>query len=101
MKKGSRRPSNGLRAEYDFSSMRGGVRGKYVKRYRAGTNLVLLEPDLAQAFPNDAAVNEALRAVLKATRVISRSKRLPNNRVQRSRARTRVQGRARTSGARR
>ena len=42
-----------LLAEYDFAQMKGGVRGKYVERYRAGTNLVLLDPDIAQAFPND------------------------------------------------
>ncbi len=50
-----------LRPEYDFAQMKGGVKGKYVERYRAGTNLVLLDPDVAQAFPNDQAVNEALR----------------------------------------
>jgi hypothetical protein len=53
-----------LRPEYDFSKMAGGVRGKYVERYRAGTNLALLEPDIAQAFPTDASVNEALRLLL-------------------------------------
>ena len=50
--------------EYDFSQMAGGVKGKYVERYRAGTNLVLLEPDIAQAFPTDVSVNEALRLLL-------------------------------------
>jgi hypothetical protein len=53
-----------LRPEYDFARMEGGVRGKYVERYREGTNLVLLEPDVAQAFPNDEAVNEALRLLI-------------------------------------
>ncbi len=53
-----------LRPEYDFSSMAGRIRGKYVERYRTGTNLVLLEPDIAQAFPTDASVNEALRLLL-------------------------------------
>jgi hypothetical protein len=53
-----------LRPEYDFSKMAGGVRGKYVDRYRAGTNLVLLDPDIAHAFPTDASVNEALRLLL-------------------------------------
>lgn len=53
-----------LRPEYDFSQMAGGVRGKYVERYRAGTNLVLLDPDVAKAFPTDDAVNEALRLLL-------------------------------------
>ncbi len=73
-----------MRPEYDFASMKGGVRGKYVRRYRAGTNLVLLEPDVAEAFPNDAAVNEALRAVLRATRVVKRAGRLANKRLQRT-----------------
>lgn len=53
-----------LRSEYDFVHMEGGVRGKYVERYRSGTNLVFLDPDVAQAFPNDAAVNEALRLLM-------------------------------------
>jgi hypothetical protein len=53
-----------LRPEYDFSKMAGGIRGKYVERYRAGTNLVLLDPDVAQAFPTDASVNEALRLLI-------------------------------------
>ncbi|MEG3860750.1 hypothetical protein [Microcoleus sp. herbarium12] len=44
-----------LLAEYDFARMKAGVIGKYIERYRAGTNLVILDPDIAQAFPNDAA----------------------------------------------
>nr|WP_199197259.1 hypothetical protein [Chroococcidiopsis sp. CCALA 051] len=54
-----------LRPEYDFSQMAGGVRGKYIERYQAGTNLVLLDPDVAQAFPSEDAVNEALRLLMK------------------------------------
>jgi hypothetical protein len=50
--------------------MQNGVRGKYTKRYRQGTNIVLLEPDIAEAFPNDAAVNQALRGVLNTTRAV-------------------------------
>lgn len=53
-----------LRSEYDFSKMEGGVRGKYVDRYRAGTNLVLLDPDVAQAFPTSESVNESLRLLM-------------------------------------
>ncbi len=53
-----------LRPEYDFAAMQGGVRGKYVQRYRSGTNLVLLDPDIARAFPNDKSVNEALRLLI-------------------------------------
>ncbi|MFO0127982.1 MAG: hypothetical protein ACK54J_12330 [Pseudanabaena sp.] len=53
-----------LRPEYDFSRMKGGVRGKYVERYRTGTNIVLLDPDVALAFPTSEAVNEALRLLM-------------------------------------
>jgi hypothetical protein len=54
-----------LRLEYDLHQLlKGGVRGKYAARYRAGTNLVLLASDVAQAFPNDNAVNEALHLVI-------------------------------------
>jgi hypothetical protein len=62
--------SDELRPEYDLRELlKGGVRGKYVERYRSGTNLVLLEPDIAKAFPSDQAVNEALRLVLKLTQI--------------------------------
>ena len=61
------RGSDEMLPEYDFS---GGVRGKYAKRYAEGTNLVLLEPDLAAAFPDSESVSRALRAYLK-----SKSKR--------------------------
>jgi hypothetical protein len=74
MKKGNRKSANDMRPEYDFASMKGGVRGKYAKRYRVGTNLILLDPDLAEAFPTEAAVNDALRAVLRMTEMV----RLPN-----------------------
>jgi hypothetical protein len=53
-----------LRPEYDFSKMQGGVRGKYVECYKAGTNVVLLDPDVAQVFPTSEAVNEALRLLM-------------------------------------
>lgn len=56
-----------LRAEYklpDFKTR--GVRGKHLKRYRAGTNLVLLTPEVARAFPTDKAVNEALSELMRA-----------------------------------
>ena len=55
-----------LRPEYDLRALlKGGIRGKYVARYRAGINLVLLDPDVARAFPDEAAVNEALRLVIR------------------------------------
>ena len=47
--------------EYDFSK---GVRGKYAKKYAEGTNVVVIDPDLNQYFPDNASVNEALRALL-------------------------------------
>jgi hypothetical protein len=49
-----------MRAEYDFS---GGVRGKYAERYAKGTNVVLLDPDVAEVFRDQASVNRALRAL--------------------------------------
>lgn len=54
-----------LLPEYDFTQLEGGVRGKYVERYKQGTNLVLLAPDVAQAFPTAEAVNEALRLLIR------------------------------------
>jgi hypothetical protein len=50
-----------LRPEYDFS---GGVRGKYAKRFAEGSNVVVLEPDVAERFPNSEAVNQALRKLI-------------------------------------
>lgn len=64
MKKVESEEEDDLRTEYDFSQMKGGVRGKYVERYREGTNLVLLDPDVADAFPDAKAVNDALRQLL-------------------------------------
>jgi hypothetical protein len=78
MKKASSRREDDLRPEYDFSSLKGGVRGKYYRRFHAGTNIVRLEPDLARVFPTDEAVNEALRTVVRASRASRGSTRLPN-----------------------
>jgi hypothetical protein len=64
MKKVESEEEDDLQPEYDFSQMQGGVRGKYVERYRQGTNLVLLDPDVAAAFPDAKAVNDALRLLL-------------------------------------
>lgn len=52
-------------AEYDFS---GGVRGKHLDEYRRGTNLVAIDEDLLETFPDSEAVNEALRAVLRSSK---------------------------------
>lgn len=61
--------------EYDFASMNGGVRGKYAKQYRAGTNLVLFDPEVYAAFPTAEAVNNALRAVLAVSKTVKTSRR--------------------------
>jgi hypothetical protein len=61
MKKVSvKRRSDDLRPEYDLSRLTGGVRGKYFRRATAGTNLVLIEPELADVFPNAESVIRAL-----------------------------------------
>lgn len=88
MKKGSRKPRASSRAlarkgpssdeilpHYDF---RGGVRGKYAAQYREGTNVVLLDPDVAARFPDAVSVNRALRALAEIaddTKPKSRSRR--------------------------
>ena len=65
MKKTERtEPEDELRAEYNFRKLGEGVRGKYAEDYGEGTNLVLLEPDVAKAFPTDESVNEALRVLV-------------------------------------
>jgi hypothetical protein len=66
-RKGGRRQAD-MRTEYDFS---GGVRGKYARRYAAGSNVVVLEPDVARGFRDSHSVNQALRALT----VIARRRR--------------------------
>ena len=58
-----------LLPEYDFSK---GIRGKYAKQYEAGTNLIMLAPDVAKIFSDSEMVNEALRALAK---IAQRSKK--------------------------
>ena len=60
--------SDELRTEYRREDLDHGVRGKYLKDFRLGTNLVLLHPDIAKAFPTDDSVNQALRSVMDATK---------------------------------
>ncbi len=70
MKKKDIEIEDDLRPEYDLSQLlKGGVRGKYAGRYREGTNLVLLAPDVAEAFPDEEAVNEALRLVMQLVKI--------------------------------
>ena len=86
MSKRNRSKGGELLPEYDFASMKGGVRGKYVARLRKGSNIVVLEPEIAAAFPSDAAVNEALRGVLNTTKAVRRTGGLPNKALQPTRA---------------
>jgi hypothetical protein len=60
MKKKTEKNNSEMQAHYDFSP---GVRGKYARQYAQGTNVVVLEPDVAQAFPSARAVNSSLRAL--------------------------------------
>jgi hypothetical protein len=61
-----------LRPEYDLRQLlKGGVRGKYARRYQAGTNLVLLDPEVRRAFRNERAVNDALRLVIELGKIQS------------------------------
>ncbi|HEY3305203.1 MAG TPA: hypothetical protein VGL70_16895 [Candidatus Binatia bacterium] len=73
--KGKARPlgadEDTMRPEYDFSKA---VRGVTAARYAEGTNVVLLDPDVAQIFPNARAVNEALRTIARLTRTASRQR---------------------------
>jgi hypothetical protein len=65
-----------LRPEYDLSQLlKTGVQGKYAKRYCEGTNLILLAPDVAEAFPTPESVNDTLRLVLQLTKLRSKRRR--------------------------
>ena len=77
MKKRTEEPDDELRPEYDASILKGGVRGKYAARYREGTNLVRLAPDVARAFPDDESVNEALRLLMKVAKTQTETTRSP------------------------
>ena len=86
-----------LRSEYDLSTLKGRVRGKYYERATAGTTLVLLEPDVAEAFPDGRTVNQALRALIKVAELRvprSRSSEGPTGPLQPA-------GRAKVSGKKR
>src|SRR5947207_15823136 len=87
MKKTEHDLNEELRPEYDFAAMRGGVRDKYAGRIRNGTNIVLLEPEIAEAFPNEDAVNEALRGILNTARAVQRTGGLGKKALQPARPR--------------
>ena len=77
MKKETRRDDE-MRAHYDFT---GGIRGKYARRYAEGTNVVVLDPDVARLFPNREAVNETLRAVAQIVQIQKRRRDRGNKAV--------------------
>jgi hypothetical protein len=99
-------PSNRdeLRPEYDLSQLTGGVRGKYHDRATAGTTLVLLERDVAEAFPDGQTVNQALRALIKVARAqvretvapgkLANTALQPTSRARKPRAKARKRARA-------
>jgi len=66
-----------LSPEYDFSKMKLVGRGIYAERYRSGTNIVLLDPDVRKAFPDDESVNEALGVIAKAAKRQASSAKKP------------------------
>lgn len=71
MKKNStEEKTDDLRPEYNLEELlQGGVQGKYAQRYKQGANIIVLDGDVAQVFPTDEAVNEALRLVIKLTKL--------------------------------
>jgi hypothetical protein len=75
------RDGDGMRSYYDFSA---GVRGKYAQRYAEGTNVVVLDPDVANVFKDAESVNETLRAV---ARIIDLQSHQAASRTNRSRRR--------------
>jgi hypothetical protein len=77
-KKASRPKSDDLRPQYDLSALGPPVRGKYFARASAGTNVVLLDPDVARAFPTAEAVNTALRMLVDVASVASPKKTSPD-----------------------
>jgi hypothetical protein len=88
MKKVSaKKDSDNLRPEYDLSKLKGGVRGKYYRKATAGTNLVLIDPELTEVFPDTESVNRALRLLANtATSATGKARRgkAPNKRLKRS-----------------
>jgi hypothetical protein len=95
----SPQPSNDeMRPEYDFAD---GVRGAHHQAYRAGTNVVLLDPDIAEVFTDSAAVNQALRQLVKLAKAqVSSTRRSNKTRQPASRARRKTKPRKRSGAPR-
>jgi len=84
MKKGNQTDKDELRAEYERSDFPGGlVRGKYAERIRKSSNIIVLKPEVAEVFPNEEAVNNALLSLIelakKSARPIKRPSRRPKS----------------------
>jgi uncharacterized DUF497 family protein len=95
--------SDDLRPEYDLAKLEGGVRGKYYERATAGTTLVLLDRDVAEAFPDGTTVNQALRALIRVAETKTRDVRhkLANKPLQpTSRAKRKAKAKPRSRAAR-
>ena len=83
----AKKNNNELRPEYDLSQLKGGVRGKYYRQATAGTNLVLIEPELTTVFPDSESVNRALRLLADTAASATgktRHRRAPSKRLKRS-----------------
>jgi hypothetical protein len=79
-KKSKNAAGDELRPEYDLKELlKSGVQGKYATRCREGTNVVLLDPEVAKAFPTPSAVNEALRLVIRLSRLSAESRKTSNH----------------------
>ena len=87
MKKAKQADKDELRAEYKRSDFpKGFVRGKYAERLRASSNIVVLEPEVARAFPNQEAVNSALLSLIQIAKKTTRLTSLSTGRAKRMRA---------------
>ncbi len=76
MKKASQKEKDELKSEYKLADFPGGLmRGKYAKRLRESSNIVVLKPEVAEIFPNDEAVNKALISLIELARKASREKK--------------------------
>jgi hypothetical protein len=102
MKKTTRALRDELRPKYDFAAMKGGVRGKYARRVHESTNIVVIAPEVADAFPTEQAVNEALKGMLSTTRAVRQTGGLPNTALPPSRGprKAKSRRRARPAGGR-
>lgn len=87
MKKAKPRKQDELRSEYKRSDFGKMVRGKYASRIAVATNVVVLDPEVAEAFPNDEAVNEALRSLINLAKVSTRPTRRSKGRAAKAAAR--------------